>query len=240
MGTALNYDLEKSRRYIDMMQKVEDALIDKPELLGDEEQLIIECHALSVAIENEIGLIHNFIREKYGLKVGGELDAHPIDYARAVKRIDLNSVVGDLGGVLPSDSDIIVVFACWLLGKTIEACDRVLALDSAKKKVMDFVESRIAYVAPNLCALVGSAVAAQLVNTAGGVSRLGKIHSSCVLHFGVKRKKISAAQFQFPFRDLGAARMDSRRAYPTGEYGTILKERIIQIATKFSYMIFLQ
>ncbi|MCI67454.1 U4/U6 small nuclear ribonucleoprotein Prp31-like isoform, partial [Trifolium medium] len=40
-----------------------------------------------------------------------------------------------------------------VLNKTIEACDRALALDSAKKKVLDFVETRMDYIAPNLSAI---------------------------------------------------------------------------------------
>ncbi|KAJ8555096.1 hypothetical protein K7X08_001594 [Anisodus acutangulus] len=101
---ALNYDdlanvskLQKSRRYIDIMQKVEDALekesdiTNKGVVLEDdpEYQLIVDCNALSVDIENEIVIIHNFIRDKYRLKFP-ELESlvhHPIDYARVVKKI---------------------------------------------------------------------------------------------------------------------------------------------------------
>ncbi|KAA8533133.1 hypothetical protein F0562_033334 [Nyssa sinensis] len=62
-----------------------------------------------------------------------------------------------------------------VLQKTINACDGALALDSAKKKVLDFVESRMGYIAPNLSAIVGSAVAAKLLGTAGGLSALAKM-----------------------------------------------------------------
>lgn len=59
------------------MQKVEYALIDsddnpKSGSVDDPEydqQLIIDCNMLSIDIENEIVLIHNFIRDKYQLKV---------------------------------------------------------------------------------------------------------------------------------------------------------------------------
>uniref|UniRef100_A0A1S3Y6T7 U4/U6 small nuclear ribonucleoprotein Prp31-like n=1 Tax=Nicotiana tabacum TaxID=4097 RepID=A0A1S3Y6T7_TOBAC len=176
LRAALNYDdldnsfkLRKSRRYILMMQKVEAALIesdDKPKSGGVDDpeydqQLIIDCTVLSVDIENEIALIHNFIRDKYQLRVP-ELESlvhHPIDYARAVKKIgqerDITTLASDLEGFLPSA--IITVFSCWRLGKIIEACDRVLALDSAKEKLVHFVQSRIGYIAPNLSAVVGNA-----------------------------------------------------------------------------------
>ncbi|XP_038703041.1 U4/U6 small nuclear ribonucleoprotein Prp31 homolog isoform X2 [Tripterygium wilfordii] len=97
---ALNYDdldsvskLQKTQRFIDIMQKVEDALQKDSDIsnralvLEDdpEYQLIVDCNALSVDIVNEIVIIHNFIRDKYRLKFP-ELESlvhdHPIDYAR--------------------------------------------------------------------------------------------------------------------------------------------------------------
>jgi len=59
----------------------------------------------------------------------------------------------DLQGLLPSAIIMVVSVTAstttgkplpeQVLSKTIEACDRALALDSAKKKVLDFLESRI-------------------------------------------------------------------------------------------------
>ncbi|KAG9154244.1 hypothetical protein Leryth_000700, partial [Lithospermum erythrorhizon] len=64
-----------------------------------------------------------------------------------------------------------------VLEKTVEACDRALVLDATKKKVVDFLESRMSYIAPNLSAIVGSVVAAKLVGIAGGLSSLANIPS---------------------------------------------------------------
>ena len=53
------------------------------------EQLIVDCNSLTVDIDNEITIVHNFIRDKYRLKFP-ELESlvmHPIDYARVVKTI---------------------------------------------------------------------------------------------------------------------------------------------------------
>ncbi|KAK7259362.1 hypothetical protein RIF29_24969 [Crotalaria pallida] len=118
---SLDYDdldsvskLQKTHRYIDVMQKVEEALQKGSEVsiqgvdLEDvpEYQLIVECNALSVDIENEIVIIHNFIRDKYQLKFP-ELESlvnHPIDYARVVKKIgnEMDLTLVDLEGLLPS------------------------------------------------------------------------------------------------------------------------------------------
>ena len=96
------------------MQKVEGALEKNIDLSNQgfileedpEYQLIVDCNALSVDIENELIIIHNFIRDKYRLKFPelGSLVHHPIDYARVVKKIgnEMDLTLVDLEGLLPS------------------------------------------------------------------------------------------------------------------------------------------
>ncbi|XP_010510964.1 PREDICTED: U4/U6 small nuclear ribonucleoprotein Prp31 isoform X3 [Camelina sativa] len=217
---TLNYDdldivskLQKSQRYIDIMQKVEEALAkdsdgaEKGTVLEDdpEYKLIVDCNQLSVDIENEIAIVHNFIRDKYKLKFQ-ELESlvhHPIDYARVVKKIgnETDITLVDLGDLLPS-AIIMGISVTSLttkgsplpedvLQKVLGACDRALDLDSARKKVLDFVESKMGSIAPNLSAIVGSAVAAKLVGTAGGVSALAKMPACNVQVLGHKRKNLA-------------------------------------------------
>jgi len=226
---SLNYDdldsvskLQKTQRYNDIMQKVENALqkgtdfSNQGSILEEdpEYQLIVDCNALSVDIENEIIIIHNFIRDKYRLKFP-ELESlvhHPIDYARVVKKIgnEMDLTLVDLEGLLPSAIIMVVsVTASTTSGKplsednlekTTEACDRALTLDASKKKVLDFVESRMGYIAPNLSAIVGSAVASKLMGTAGGLGALAKMPACNVQLLGAKRKNLagfSTATSQF-------------------------------------------
>ncbi|KAL2523985.1 pre-mRNA processing ribonucleoprotein binding region-containing protein [Abeliophyllum distichum] len=87
-----------------------------------------------------------------------------------------------------------------VLQKTLDACDRALALDSTKKKVPDFVESRMGYIAPNLFAIVGSAVTAKLIGTTGGLVALANMPACNVQLLGAKKKNLeefSTATFQF-------------------------------------------
>ncbi|CDY24519.1 BnaA01g22230D [Brassica napus] len=217
---TLNYDdldsvskLQKSQRYLDIMQKVEEALgkesdgTEKGTVLEDdpEYKLIVDCNQLSVDIENEIAIVHNFIRDKYRLKFQ-ELESlvnHPIDYARVVKKIgnETDLTLVDLEGLLPSAIIMVVSVTALttkgsplpedVLQKTLEACDRALDLDSARKKVLDFVESKMGSIAPNLSAIVGSAVAAKLMGTAGGLSALAKMPACNVQVLGHKRKNLA-------------------------------------------------
>ncbi|GFZ21260.1 pre-mRNA processing ribonucleoprotein binding region-containing protein [Actinidia rufa] len=281
---TLNYDdldsvskLQKTQRYIDIMQKVEEALEKGSDMsnhgivLEDdpEYQLIVDCNALSVDIENEIIIIHNFIRDKYRLKFP-ELESlvhHPIDYARVVKKIanEMDLTLVDLEGLLPSAIIMVVSVTASttsgkplpedVLQKTVDACDRALALDSAKKMVLDFVESRMGYIAPNLSAIVGSAVAAKLMGTAGGLSALAKMPACNVQLLGAKKKNLAGfstatSQFRVGYieqtevfqstppslrmracrllaaKSTLAARVDSTRGDPTGKTGRNFREEI--------------
>ncbi len=85
------------------LQRVKDALRGKEEnnrvWTGPSEEdptyrLLVDCNQLAVDIDNEIGIIHNFMRDKYRLKFP-ELESlvhHPIDYARVVQAIGMSSI----------------------------------------------------------------------------------------------------------------------------------------------------
>ncbi|KAL6562624.1 U4/U6-U5 snRNP complex subunit prp31 [Orobanche gracilis] len=233
-----------------------------------EYQLIVDCNALSVDIENEITIIHNFIRDKYRLKFP-ELESlvhHPIDYARVVKKIgnEMDLTLVDLEGLLPSAIIMVVSVTASttsgkplpgdVLEKAVNACDRALALDSAKKKVIDFVESRMGSIAPNLSAIVGSAVAAKLMGTAGGLTLLAKMPACNVQLLGAKKNLAGFSRATSQYRvgyleqteifsntppslrmracrllaakSTLAARVDSTRGDPTGKIGRDFRAEI--------------
>ncbi|XP_027100321.1 U4/U6 small nuclear ribonucleoprotein Prp31 homolog [Coffea eugenioides] len=288
---ALNYDdldsvskLHKTQRYNDIMQKVEDALEKGSDISNQsivleddpEYQLIVDCNALSVDIENEIVIIHNFIRDKYRLKFP-ELESlvhHPIDYARVVKKIgnEMDLTLVDLEGLLPSAIIMVISVTASttsgkplpdeVLQKTIDACDRALTLDSAKKKVLDFVESRMGYIAPNVSAIVGTAVAAKLMGTAGGLSALAKMPACNVQLLGAKRKTLAGfstanSQIHVGYLEQSeifqstpptlrkracrllaakstlAARIDSIKGDSTGKVGRSLRDEILKKIEKW-------
>lgn len=210
-----NYDdldtvskLQKIHRYTDVLQRVEDALQkgsnewNQGFALEDDPQyrLIVDCNALSMDIENEIVILHNYIRDKYGLKFP-ELESlihHPVDYAQIVKKIgnEMDLTLVNLEELLPSAVIMVVSITAStadgkplpeeVLHKTLDACDRVLSLDSAKKKIIDFVESRMGCIAPNHSAAVGSAV-----ETDGGVAVLAKMPSFDVQLLGAEERNLA-------------------------------------------------
>ena len=73
------------------------------------------------------------------------------------------------------------------------ALDRVKRIQSARDELTRFVEHRLRRAVPNVCALVGSAVAAQLLGLAGGVEELARI-PACNLQVLGQTRSTSASR----------------------------------------------
>ncbi|KAF9954558.1 U4/U6-U5 snRNP complex subunit prp31 [Mortierella alpina] len=182
-----------------------------------EYQLIVKANALTVAIDNEILVVHKFIRDHYEPKFP-ELEtlvANPMDYARTVKRIanqeDITKV--DLHDILPSATVMVVV----VTGTTTEgrpltdqewkacedACNLALELEKAKTTITEYVESRLTFIAPNVSAIIGTATAAKLMGQAGGLTALSKIPACNILLLGKNKMMNSALSAASQVRNVG-------------------------------------
>eukprot|EP00850_Spirogloea_muscicola_P014370 SM000102S09228 [mRNA] locus=s102:369744:372146:- [translate_table: standard] len=218
---ALNYDdldahakLQSSARFLSTLRRVEASLAgdgrggggqEAEDGGGEEYALIVECTALAGEMEAEAGIIHAFVRDKYRPKFP-ELESlvlHPVDYARVVRAIgnETDLTLVDLDGLLPSATIMVVSvtasttsgkpLAPEALAKALAACDRALALDEARRRLLAFVEARMGRIAPSLSAVVGSAVAARLMGTAGGLAALACMPACNVQVLGAKRNALS-------------------------------------------------
>lgn len=229
-------------RYTDIMKKV-----DQPLLKGScDYQLFIDCSKLLVVMEDEAVRIGNLIHGKYESLVN-----HPmgIDYDLLIGKLDCEMdilTVDDIRECLTPESITIVYEA-------LDASDRLLFIDAAKKKVLEFLENRVGYIAPNLAALVGNCVAAKLIGTAGGVSELANMTHEGIPKLGAERVIpfwVDCSRFGFldqtdlyesvPYelqarvgkffasKSLLAARVDSRKGEPSGNYGRVLRGELWQ------------
>ena len=77
------------------------------------------------------------------------------------------------------------------LNRVMEACNIALDLDKCKSKIYAFVESRMAFIAPNLSILVGAPIAAKLMGVAGGLSALAEMPSCNLQLLGNQKKTLS-------------------------------------------------
>ncbi|KAI9815900.1 MAG: U4/U6-U5 snRNP complex subunit prp31 [Thelocarpon impressellum] len=179
-----------------------------------EYHLLTESNTLSTSIDNEIILVHKFIRDHYSTRFP-ELETlvtNPLDYAKSVAIIgngpmddvrslasSTNNLVGmSLKSVLDGPSLMVVTVEATTtrgrelseveLRRVLGACEMSLALDKAKKTLTDYVQSRMNLFAPNLTELIGSLTAAQLLNFAGGLTGLAKTPACNIAPLGSKKQ----------------------------------------------------
>ncbi|GAA5864607.1 hypothetical protein JCM8547_005597 [Rhodosporidiobolus lusitaniae] len=176
-----------------------------PNLASDQESseyaLIVQANNLSVEIDNEMLVVHKFIRDHY-LPRFPELDSlvsSPLPYCRVILALGNGAELqGDIAGILPSGSVMAVkVTAATTKGVQLEerewevvkgACEMMFNLDEAKRKILEYVESRITLLAPNISAIVGTQTATKILGIAGGLHGLSRIpHSNIYLLGAVKR-----------------------------------------------------
>ncbi|KAF9904540.1 U4/U6-U5 snRNP complex subunit prp31 [Linnemannia zychae] len=241
-----------------------------------EYQLIVKANTITVAIDNEVLVVHKFIRDHYEPKFP-ELEtlvANPMDYARTVKRIanqeDITKV--NLHDILPSATVMVVV----VTGTTTEgrdltdaewkacedACDLAFELEKAKATIIEYVESRLTFIAPNLSAIIGTTTAAKLMGQAGGLTALSKMPACNIQLLGKDKALNSALSAASQVKNVGyiyyspfastlpsdirkkaqkiiaakialAARIDRVHSYPDGSWGRKIREEIEKKVEKF-------
>jgi len=76
------------------------------------------------------------------------------------------------------------------MDRIMEAFDIALTLEQSKLKLLEYIESRMTFIAPNLSNIVGTSIAAKMVGVAGGLTALAKTPACNVLVLGSKKKKI--------------------------------------------------
>ncbi|CAK4612299.1 hypothetical protein LEN26_009148 [Aphanomyces euteiches] len=209
-GLSAVAHLRKSESYKRHMEAVSlyvqnEASLDSQAQDGPEYQLIVASNDLMVKMDDEIVAVHRFLVELYAKKFP-ELESlvpSPLDYARVVQRIgnEMDMTLVDLSTLLPSATVMgVSVTGSTTSGKPLspsdlaivqETCTELLELDAEKTLVLRFVESRMNFLAPNLSALLGTRITAQLVGLAGGVDELSRI-PSCNIQVLGQRKQVLA------------------------------------------------
>ena len=178
--------------------------------------LLTQSNTLSTSIDNEIILVHKFIRDHYSARFPEleRLVQNPLDYAKSVALIGNgpldkdsiksiaqtpNDLVGaPLSKVLDGPSLMVVTveastsrgqpMAPAELQRVLSACEMTLSLDRAKRTLTDYVQSRMNIFAPNLTYLIGSLTAAQLLSFAGGITGLAKTPACNLAPLGSKKQ----------------------------------------------------
>lgn len=164
--------------------------------------LIGRASNIAVEVDNELLVVHKFIRERFAPRFP-ELETlvlNPWDFVRVVQALgnDTDLTKASLDGIIPHGTVVVIsMTASTTTGRPLsqaewdrvqDACNMTHELDGVRRAALEYVESRMSMLAPNMSALVGTRVATKLLGAAGGLSALAKI-PSCNLHLlGAARK----------------------------------------------------
>lgn len=248
-----------------------------------EYKLLVESNAHAVSIDNEIILVHKFIRDHYAVRFP-ELETlvqNPLDYAKCVaiigNNIDIKTLENENGHKLKQVLDgptlmVVTVEATTSAGRSLSekelatvrrASEMTLALDSAKRTITAYVESRMSIFAPNTSAIIGSQTAAQLINFAGGLRGLAATPACNLAALGSKRQTRTGLATNIGIRQQGylyhspvirqipndlkkqamrvvsakvvlASRVDFSHSSPDGSQGEKLKEEVLEKLEKLT------
>ncbi|KAI1325268.1 pre-mRNA splicing factor [Xylariaceae sp. FL0255] len=201
-------------------------LEDNPEY-----KILIESNSLSTDVDEEMTKKHKYIRDHYSARFP-ELERYvqnPLAYSKVVAILgngpwDSDSIrtIQDSTDNVVGESLKTVLDGPTLMNVTVEAttskgqfidqaeldrvsqaCQEMIKLDSAKKTLTNYVQSRISIFAPNLTAVVGSLTAAQLINTAGGLKSLCLKPACNIPAWGIEKNRNTAFATNVSVRSQG-------------------------------------
>ena len=167
-------------------------------------KLVLAANAVIANVDEELAALHRYVIAAYAPKFPemASILPVPMEYLRVVRRIgnETDATLVDLGDLLPAaQAMVITVTSSTTAGKplppaaladVLAACDEAFALETAKAENLRFIESRLVTLAPNVTALLGAPVAAQLVGIAGGLTQLSRIPACNVLVLGAKKRAL--------------------------------------------------
>ncbi|SJX60404.1 related to U4/U6 snRNP-associated 61 kDa protein [Sporisorium reilianum f. sp. reilianum] len=200
--------LHKGSTVHEVLKQIDHCMaLPEPDLAGvledsPEYHLIVRANNVAVDVDNEVMVVHKFIRDHYSPRFP-ELETlipSPWDYIQAVKAIGNDDTIptSSLEGILPHGTVVVIsMTASTTTGQPLapaewhtvqEALEMVFELESVRSRILAYVESRMSFVAPNLSAVVGTRTATKLLGVAGGLEGLSKIPACNVPLLGAAKK----------------------------------------------------
>jgi U4/U6 small nuclear ribonucleoprotein PRP31 len=258
---------------------------DSPQLSDQEYQLLITSNRYNVELDNEISLLFHYARALYSARFSEleDLISTALDYARVVlileNSIDQSSsfIEKNLAGIVPPNVILTITITANARNKAKTAqkisaaqlerlklsCEYIITLHQYKNQLLQHIEARMLLLAPNLSALAGVSVSAQLISIAGGLKKLSEMPACNILVLG-NRKNLAGTGFSRVnqqvhvgiLRNCGfflsspqhlkgkiarllagkivlAARIDQNKQDLSGKSGNSLREKLNSVIAKF-------
>jgi len=202
--------LLESSDFKDSMIKIRASLGENPKPWfglveqNPEYQLVVKANELCTKIDNEISIVHKFVQDMYAERfpeLSGMIP-EPSVYLKTVNILGNDIEVGmkKLDEVLTAQTILIVsVTASTTSGKKMNderlvplrrGCEIGSQLCEARDLILQFVESRMEFIAPNICRIVGPGIAAKVTAQAGGITALTKMPSCNIMLLGAQKKTL--------------------------------------------------
>ncbi|EFP05279.1 hypothetical protein CRE_29245 [Caenorhabditis remanei] len=206
--------LARSEEYMALVKQLEVELkrpqdevkVTAPLEADPQYKLIVKLSHVAADIDNEINVIHKFVRDKYEKRFP-ELETlvpTALNYLATVQLLknDINSkaLKEQLGSILDASTCMVVSVTVSTtqgvklepdeLKTVMDACDLAAQLHVNRLEMHQLVEWRMSLIAPNLVALLGAATTAHLVSQAGGLSPLATMPSCNVQVLGKTKKNL--------------------------------------------------
>lgn len=180
---------------------------------------VVDSNSLAAQIDDEMVTLHKFIADRYSTRFPG-LDTlvnnrvkyistvaiignGPFDQLKVITTSTDNPVGKTLREVLDGPTVMNVHMEAAIskgepldsttLELLVQACKIALELNQHKTSLTEFVQKHMPRYAPDLTALIGAEVAAQLVNAAGGLKKLANIPASNLAAIGNNKQRYGAA-----------------------------------------------
>lgn len=202
--------LSRSQRFLEAVERIRafnDKYKDDTPVVREAEEfeLMVSANKLCVEIEEEITRLFTLISEVYAERFP-ELDSHvpqPLDYLRAMKVIGNAKDTTALGldsiltpaqtmAISMTSSKIDTAeLSSSLLDTLIYGSDITFELHGLRtKELLPFVAKRMPRIAPNLVALLGTEVTAQLLALVGGLRKLTTVPANNIQVVGKNSKAL--------------------------------------------------
>jgi U4/U6 small nuclear ribonucleoprotein PRP31 len=169
----------------------------------EEQRKLVEANAALLDLDGELETVHQVLKERYARRFPelASFDLDAVSYARVVLALGteeawLQKAAGLVETVsLPPALQMIVSVTAattkgsvcdaeWLESTIFPLARLVVAMDTARAELLKAIQQRMDRLCPNVAALVGVAVAAQLVGAAGGIRALSAIPANNIQVMG--------------------------------------------------------
>lgn len=168
-----------------------------------EYQYVSDCSALVLRMEAEKSRVMVFLRAHYGVRFPelAMFFSDSVLYAKVVRIIqnnmDLTAVMDQLDELIPSQL-LVVIIACAStttgrelspddLQRVVEACQAMENLEMAKQIFLEYIQTAMPLICPNLCAFLGTGITSQLFAITGSAAKLSVMDPNDLQRLGSAR-----------------------------------------------------